>query len=46
MVTAHLAMHQFLFGLMTLALVGTYFAIKSPPAHDDLIETLKENREL
>jgi hypothetical protein len=46
MATAHRAMQQFLFGLMALALIGTGFAIKSPPAHDDLVETLKNNHEL
>lgn len=46
MATAHRAMQQFLLGLMVLALVGTCFALKSPPAHDDLVETLKKNHEL
>jgi hypothetical protein len=46
MATAHVAMQQFLLGLMILALVGTLFALKSPPARDDLVETLKKNHEL
>jgi hypothetical protein len=46
MATAHRGMQQFLFGLMALALVGTCFALKSPSAHDDLVETLKKNHEL
>ena len=46
MATAHLAMQQFLYGLLAFALVGTFFAISAPPAHDDLVETLKKNHEL
>jgi hypothetical protein len=46
MATAHRAMQQFLCGLLAFALIGTYFVINAPPAHDDLVETLKKNREL
>lgn len=46
MATAHRAMQQFLYGLLVFALVGTFLAINAPPAHDDLVDTLKKNHEL
>jgi hypothetical protein len=45
MAVAHRALKNFLWGLLALALLASYYSV-TVPAHDDRVERIKANQEL